>query len=418
MKKQQRIYRSSFLSPLCIILLAPFLYLPAQAGPYTDSAHGNGTSGAERSEAAFADYSQGNCAHCHEQHASIDGNEPGPFSGTASPFALFADNFNTGKDTNPYLQGDNFCFYCHSNVASLQTGGIDNKDYAATFGGYTTNSPLGIFEAFNQHSYHNLADVGDFSETNFSSFFTSTSNPCTACHNPHKAKRNKEYPRDPSYTAISKPTDHANLWGIDAGERMLAATSDNYMAPYYYNSTITYEPDATNLDDGSLTPDYNAFCTDCHNTTNTIWSTTLNRNLIKISWYTEDGDTIAAGDKHGKNSATGASGRKNPYGAANGWILSCLDCHEPHGSPSSFLIRREVNGTVITSAIRTAETGTSNLQQLCAQCHTNNTGAIYPWAGVHHSLDYGVLGDWDCETCHPGGGISVPCEGVIPMEAM
>ncbi|MCJ7600547.1 MAG: hypothetical protein MUO63_03485, partial [Desulfobulbaceae bacterium] len=105
MKTQRRIYRSSFLSPLCIILLAPFLYLPAQAGPYTDSAHGNGslTGYGVKRDSLFPDsYVRGNCAHCHEQHASIDGNEPGPFSGTASPFALFADNFNTGKDTNPY----------------------------------------------------------------------------------------------------------------------------------------------------------------------------------------------------------------------------------------------------------------------------------------------------------------------------
>jgi len=407
MKKQQRVYRSSFLSPLCIILLAPFLYLPAQAGPYTDSAHGNASSGVKRSGAVLDNYSQGNCAHCHEQHASIDGDEPDPYSGdgTASPFALFADNFNTSATTNTYLQSDNFCFYCHTNVASLQSAGLLNRDYAATFGGYTTNSPLGIFEAFNQHSYHNLSDIQDFSTTNFSSFFTSTSNPCTACHNPHTARRNKENPKDPSYTAISKPTDHANLWGNDASERMDAASSNNYMAPYYNNSTTTYEPDGTNLDDGSLTPDYNAFCTECHNTTNIIFSTTLGRNLTKISWYTEGGDTIAAGDKHGKNSATGSSERINPYGAANGWILSCLDCHEPHGSPSSFLIRREVNGSLISAAIRTTETGaSSNIKLMCAKCHNND------WEWVHHQADDAIFDQFKCSTCHGGGGFSISCE--------
>jgi len=418
MKMQQRDYRSSsFLLPLCLIIIlpAPFLSLPAQAaGPYTDSAHGNASYGVKRSVAPLGNYSQGNCAHCHEQHASIDGAEPAPYSGdnSASPFALFADNFNPSATFTPYQQNDNFCFYCHTNVDYLQSSGITNynRDYAATFGGYTTDSPLGIFEAFNQHSYHNLSDIQDFSQTNFSSFFTATSNPCTACHNPHIARRNKENKKDPSYTAISKPSDHANLWGNDASERMLAATSNKYMAPYFYEATNTYEPDATLTHDGSLTPDYNAFCTDCHNTTNTISSTTLGRNLIKISWYTEGGDSTTAGDKHGKNSATGSSERIMPYGTDNGWVLSCLDCHEPHGSPSSFLIRREVNGSYTTAAVHTkatSPTATSNIKLLCAKCHNSD------WEYVHHLSPDATFNQFKCGSCHGQNGTAgfiIPCE--------
>ncbi|MEW6519036.1 MAG: cytochrome c3 family protein [Thermodesulfobacteriota bacterium] len=406
MKKQQRIYRGSFLSPLGILLLAPFLSLPAQAGPYTDSAHGGADSGVRRSDLALANYAQGNCAHCHEQHASIDGAEPDPSSGdySASPFALFADNFDTGATTNLYDQGDNFCFFCHTNVASLQSNGIDNKDYAATFAGYPTGSPLGIFEAFNQYSYHNLADIWDFSQDNFT-FFTSSSNPCTGCHNPHLARRNKENQKDPSFTAISRPTDHGNLWGNDAAERMDAASSNKYLAPYYYNSANSYEPDATNLDDGSLTPDYNAFCTDCHNLTNTIYSTTLGRNLYKFSWYDLGGDTIAAGDKHGANSATSTSDRINPYGADNGWILSCLDCHEPHGSPNAFLLRREVNGSAISGNIRSGSTeANSSMKLLCAKCHNND------WEYIHHTSPDAIYDQFKCGTCHGMGGFPITCE--------
>jgi hypothetical protein len=433
MKKQQQIYRSAYLPSLCIIFLAPFLYLPAQAGPYTDSAHGNGSFGVKRSGDSLLNYAKGNCGHCHEQHASIDGDEPEPYSGdaTASPFALFGDNFNTSATTSPYQQSHNFCFYCHTNSSSLQSGGITNynRDYAATFGGYTTNSPLGIFEAFNQHSYHNLSDIWDFSKTNFPSFFTSTSNPCTGCHNPHLARRNKENEKDPSYTAISKPSDHANLWGNDAAEKMDAASGNKYMAPYHYNPN-TYEPDATNINNGSLTPDYNAFCTDCHSVTNTIDSTTLGRTLYKISWYTLGGDASTAGDKHGKNSATDYPERINPYGATNGWVLSCLDCHEPHGSPSSFLIRREVNGTVTTTAVHTAATsptGTSNLELLCAKCHNSN------WHDIHHTqpsteppYNKGNCTDYchmsadrpppriPCERCHYHGSYVTNCDLTAP----
>ena len=407
---QQRIYSRALLSTLCLMVLAPFSSGPVQAGTYTDSAHGSSSAGVERNDAALADYSQGNCAHCHEQHASIDGAEPAPLSGSnaASAFVLFADNFNTGATTGAYQQDDNFCFYCHTNIASLQTGGIDNKDYAATFAGYTTNSPLGIFEAFNQHSYHNLYDIWNFAKDNFSGYFKTTSNPCTGCHNPHIARRNKADVQDTSFTAISKPSDHANLWGNDVVEKMAAASSNNYMAPYNYNSAIAYEPGAAAVHDGSLTPDYNAFCTDCHNTTNTISSTTLGRNLLKISWYTEGGDTAAAGDKHGKNSATGSSERLSPYGASNGWVLSCLDCHEPHGSPSSFLVRREINGTALTAAVHTEETSpssTSNIKLMCAKCHDDDMEFI------HHLSDDANFAQFKCGTCHGMGGFEIPCEG-------
>jgi predicted CXXCH cytochrome family protein len=383
---------------------------PIQAGTYTDSAHGGSTAGVKRNDAALADYSKGNCAHCHEQHASIDGAEPTPLSGSnaASTFVLFADNFNTGATIGSYQQDDNFCFYCHTNVASLQSGGIDNKDYAATFAGYTTNSPLGIFEAFNQHSYHNLYDIWNFSKDKFTDYFTTASNPCAGCHNPHIARRNKADVQDTSFTAISKPSDHGNLWGNDPAEKLNAATGNNYMAPYYYNSATTYEPGATTTHDGSLTPDYNAFCTDCHNTTNTIYSTTLSRNLVKISWYTEGGDTAAAGDKHGKNSASDNAERLSPYGTTNGWILSCLDCHEPHGSTSSFLIRRELNGSALSATVHTEETSataTSNIKLMCAKCHSSN------WEYIHHDSPDALFDQFKCGTCHGMGGFEIPCEG-------
>jgi len=38
-----------------------------------------------------------------------------------------------------------------------------------------------------------------------------------------------------------------------------------YQAPYYFNSTITYEPDGSATANGSNLTDYVTFCTDCHN---------------------------------------------------------------------------------------------------------------------------------------------------------
>jgi len=59
----------------------------------------------------------------------------------------------------------------------------------------------------------------------------------------------------------------------------------------------------------------------------------------------------AGGDKHGKNSATTNICIKPPYNPASscttsglGKVFSCLDCHEPHGSPNTFLSEKRLMG--------------------------------------------------------------------------
>jgi hypothetical protein len=108
---------------------------------------------------------------------------------------VFARNFDTAATTGPYNQSDNFCFYCHTNVGYVQDGGITNNEYSATFGSYSPALSMGILEAFNlssdqpNGSYHNLYDIRRFAKERFD-FFKDSSNPCVACHNPHRARRN------------------------------------------------------------------------------------------------------------------------------------------------------------------------------------------------------------------------------------
>ena len=384
-----------------------FLPLQAAAGPYTQSIHGNGTAGVKR---CLTDYSAGNCSHCHEQHASIDGEEPSPIAGGPAPFALFSDNFNNAAQSGPYVMTDNFCFSCHVAAGGLQDGGgITNYQYAITYGGYTTNSVTDILGAFNLNSYHNLYDIRTFAESKFS-FFKEASNPCAACHNPHLAKNHRDHPSDPAYTTISRPTDHDSLWGDDANERM---SNYAYRSPFYYGSTNTHEPGGVAVHDGSVTTDYNAFCLDCHQyevPVSTPGVTSMNPNtsfghLTAINWS-------SGGDMHGERArffGVGGAGSGcvgtiiAPYNSApvlNNYVLSCLDCHDPHGTildttgrPSTYLLRKEINNNKVDGCGPAVQNFCES--DFCFSCHTNS-----------HA------GPQGCFACHYHGAANIACGGL------
>lgn len=384
-------HRSIFFRYIFLILgLLLLLSTDLSAGSYTDSAHGNSTVGVSRQATRTAGYARGNCGHCHEQHASIDNQEPVPSNGSPQKYLLMSNSFS-GVINNPYSQSDVVCFYCHATTGSIQDGGIINKNYSATFAGAaeTTNS---IQSAFNQTSYHNLYDVRRFitgqSGTKTFSDFPADSSPCNGCHNVHLAKLNRANPGNPTFTAISKPSEHNQLFGDDnPAERMSNPLyGDKYQPPQYFSST-NLEPDGSSSDratQAEKTPDYSKFCSDCHNSTNVIYSTPLGRNLRKIDWDNE---------KHGRADADGYISVDAPFTAGSGalgYVLSCLDCHEPHGSPNAFLIRREVNGGTLAGTI----TETSGWSYLCERCHDNSNETI------HHFSSDRPYQKRMCGSCH------------------
>ncbi|MDY7001456.1 MAG: hypothetical protein SVS15_06710 [Thermodesulfobacteriota bacterium] len=400
--------------------LLAFVFLAggfAYAGPYRDSAHGDTSIGVKRSATGFpTDYIRGSCAHCHEQHASIGGDEPEPDTGAAAgpdKFCIFAQNFDVTATQGPYFQDDNFCFYCHTNVGSLQYCGITgyNYDYSRTFGG-AAGGVAGIFEAFNLTSYHNLNEVLDFAKGEWSSTFTTDSNPCAACHNVHIAKRNKANPGNPAYTAISKPSAHDALWGDDSpGERMTAAAhGDDYQPPYKTSPNL--EPDGVGTDravQAGKTPNYVEFCQDCHATNMGTGGGAYDFGLdnTPIDWSTTGGES--GGDKHGKNPATSGVDLIEPFASAwdvNGLVLSCLDCHEPHGSASVMLIRRRVNGVDLTGTI--SPFNNVNWKYLCERCH--DVGTSGKLEDVHHTDAGAPYNQQHCAWCHGSGSNRIPCD--------
>jgi hypothetical protein len=406
---------------------------------YINSAHGNTTYGVDRSglnTPTNFGYSIGNCAHCHEQHASIGGSEPTP-TGGPDKYALFYSNHIS--------QTNNFCFKCHTDFSSYQgtLGYLYNRSYSYRAGGYADTLD-DILEAFSfcytactttppSSSSHNLGDISTFINGNWG--YTNDSNPCCACHNPHRVQgdpANAPNSRKSSTTRgwpVSRPIQHSTdsnawgLWGDAAAERMNNYANNVggiYQAP---NAASGYEPDGSTTQDGSNLTDFDSLCTDCHNNSNIIYSNVLGRNLYTFDWATG----ANTGENHGGYAATYCSACLTtppntcppvpltvflaaPYDGLNKcglYVLSCTDCHEPHGSPNNYLVRKRVNNgtvTVTNYGNNPGPDGRPNKEwvYLCGKCHTYlNHDSVH-----EHFAPTG----WGCNDCHCGGGNYCNCQ--------
>ena len=168
------------------------------------------------------------------------------------------------------------------------------------------------------------------------------------------------------------------------------ATSNDatYQAPYYGDTTGTkFEPSGNaSPSDGSDLPDYVTFCLDCHEVEQ--YDPDLDRTVKAIDWS-------AAGDRHGLHRANDCTPvnpdvyegtLKPPYVDTpnSNYVLSCLDCHEPHGSKKRpHLIRRMINGQEVSADSPYCSTQ-ADWNEICEKCHNINHGYA------------------DCETCHDG----------------
>lgn len=407
------------LTTLVFVFCCPALI---SAGSYGDSAHGNSAAGVSRTATSNEGYARGNCGHCHEQHSSLAGSEPSPGNG-AAPFTLFNQNFDTSAITSPYQESANFCFFCHNTLTSSGQQ-VNNFDYSQNFG-CATLGEVDIRSTMNQASNHNLYDVYNWARTEFS-WFTDSSNPCNACHNPHLAKDNAGNAQDPAFSAISKPSDHSTLWGVGITETMGNTYGVSYEPLFCDDSHANREPAASNnaVQGRENTPDYIGFCTDCHTSTANIYSTNLGRYLKKIDWnvggdkhgaqLTDGHDFIPAG--HIITPRIGGGGLvQPPYTIGNDYVVSCLDCHEPHGSDNIMLLRRRVNGgdldisiTAPGVVIGANDPNIDDIGYLCLRCHYDDKaqGAFNQtvdnhWRFVHHADSVG----WDT----PYGGLNGNC---------
>jgi len=393
--------RKSFKS---LIVLVVFFFLlvsiknayapppPPSIPIYTWSAHGNTSYGVNRSSIAAFGYSKANCAHCHEQHSSIGGAEPEP-AGAPQEYLLFTNMFGD--------QNGGFCYGCHDDPGSgsqYQVSMPNQYNYSRIAGGDDSiTCPDDVKESFvfinqtcadsrnncssTEGSAHCLEDIQDYIKNTASWNFgvERTVNPCSACHNPHRAQQDPHtstgrFTGLKMVSVVSRPSDHSKdnyaweLWGDDPGERMDDYTS-LYQAPCQYpwsDPCTSFEPDGSSTIDGSNMFDSVTFCLDCHGPSavpGVITSTRLGRQLRTINW----GPT---GDQHGQDYDTGSGGggssRAEPYDYSD-FVLSCLDCHEPHGSRNEYLLRQTVNGSQVPVI---PDPGFGKFYYFCRACHT------------------------------------------------
>ncbi len=209
-----------------------FLYIllvpgSATGGAYTSSQHGMN---ADRRviDAAFPYTTLGHCAHCHEQHASIDDAEPSPPAAEgASSYTLFRTNFGLNKNE--------LCFACHETFnfsGNLGYGRYDIYQGKIIYNNSSHNSSINMvwspdpsppgppFSASstltdpgNCHNCHNPHGYDDGSGLIPGMLFSREESLCQACHDGSQASKNvtslftTKASRHPAYTYAGRHSE-------------------------------------------------------------------------------------------------------------------------------------------------------------------------------------------------------------------
>ncbi len=373
----------------------------ATAEIYANSAHGDTSCGVHRSGAGCP---KGDCAHCHDTfNSSICG---------VNDRMLFVSD-------NPTSQTDNFCYQCHKGTGSVQVGGITNNEYSATFGGGTVMFDC-IYDALNPAStvdfpfpsFHGLASVQGYARgRTWGSWMTADTNACLVCHYPHLSQKNSPVEINAHggvNTVVRRGNDvnddPGDLWGdepaaVSGRNEMMSDCASGYVyqAPLRGDSGYEPGPAGSTIQDGSNLPNFVDACAQtCHR--NDIDSV---NGPIAVNWKeTTSSEWPGTPSKHGMAAADNAPGDwgwlKPPYieTLRGSYVLSCTDCHEPHGSPNATNLRRTVNGVTIPP-VTFPDPRPQTYEDVEIGDSTGAEGWVYPdggfwyhWCSACHDLTY------------------------------
>jgi len=336
------------------------------ANEYTNSAHGSTTRGVDRT--STPQYGTGNCAHCHEQHASINGTEPDP---TGGPDIYLG-----------FALEQNLCLGCH--------GGTPN---------YSNNAyPHDINTDITKTSKHDLtnSDTAHRANETLAQLAVTKHVECTDCHNPHEAITGNH---------VAGTTGNAVSNALKAVSGAVPTFSgSNWTAPTAYNlQTATKEHE---------------ICFKCHSSANanlTTWDSSWTNVGLEFSTSNQSYHPVAGALTGGGSSALDADQMLAPWKVGTGTdsqgtkTMYCSDCHGdsaddttagPHGSGSPRILkgRWPTNSSAYLWDLDDAEFGTNsfNTECLCKNCHP-----IFPWQNEAHSTSR-HSGGYKCVQCHVG----------------
>ncbi|MFH1020881.1 MAG: hypothetical protein V1782_09790 [Pseudomonadota bacterium] len=355
------------------------------AGIYTSSAHGNSTTGVNRTGLNNAtsgeDYAIGNCAHCHEQHASVEGGEPEPQGGP--------DRY-LGMDLE-----ENLCTHCHGLPAGNGAGGApdDIKTDISKTGG---------------RHYMAVSDSAHQANETQSRITGNLHVECTDCHNPHAAGKTKHTPGGETVaTEISTSSPLYKATGV-----VPTFSTANWTAPTTYSAIQT------------ATKEYQV-CFKCHSGAvgnPATWSGTSGTGSLEwtdvgleFSPYNMSGHPIVTGMNNYTNALQvnrGGSLYKglynttdglqwdqmlNPWSATGTQTMYCSDCHSsnstvagPHGSAYKWMLGGTNKAWPFTTAASNgASAGTYR-----------SIKTLYSWDAAYQQ-GLGTDDGCFCWNCHP-----------------
>ena len=303
----------------------------AYAGTYTDSAHGQNINrydltGDSRYNPVAGGYATGNCAHCHEAHASLDGDEPAPKTTTPDP----------GPDKVLLFSEEEYvCEACHDGTGPA-TDDIKtqiDKTYAHPTDDYSGRHKVSESTTTNMNPSDYAATANRHAE-------------CVDCHNPHTAGSTKHAKET---NAVTSTSPLYKVCGVEP----------NYTSAWTAPSTYTEIPTST-----GISKEYQ-LCFKCHSNWTTQPSGQTNIAL-QFNTYNASYHSVV---ETGKASAYGTY--ETPWDQNS--LMYCSDCHGseissdpagPHGSTIEHILKGNYNRN-------TGESGTSS--HLCFDCHAYET---------------------------------------------
>lgn len=309
--------------------------------------------------------------------------------------------YDGAPGTDNVNEEEGFCFDCHGSSGAVINEMISNGRFDSTYEDFGAD----VEAAFGLASVH---PVNDSAPGHFFDIGDGVDElECTSCHSVHRATA-RYWDAPSGQTPVSRYLS-GELWGDEVSEAIASWDSAHlYEAPYLGESSLDLSGqdlpiggDGSSLLSGTVLPDYNTLCLDCH-------ASPLGMS-IAIDWANQWHGSAPA-DPHLGTEAPAEDtgfGLASPYltGNRGQYVLACVDCHEGHGSDNIHLVRRSVNGEVVDTVID--DESTLDWASLCNNCH------LFPDPRhIRHMSDevYAELGDPECGVCHAGhGGAYTSC---------